>query len=330
MILGSHRFCCIDDMGFSTRHQRHYTGRNSKPRINQSNLINQNIFSAKDVSTGQKQHVSKIDEIIWPNQHQVPAVFIFDFISNISGEAKQTRRKLFPAMRSKQDANHFRRSEASKMQIISGEAKQARRTCFPAKRRKRDASYFRRSKASETHINYDDAKQARRKIFPAKRSKLGVNHFRQSEASETHIISGEAKHARRKSFPAKRSKRDASYFRRSKASETHINYDDAKQARRKYFRRSEASETQIISGDVKQARRTQIISGEAKQARRKSFLVKQNKQDANYFNWFPQVGGLARPTDFHLVQTSGLVLLQYRPCRDACCRQAYEKHPLFF
>jgi hypothetical protein len=25
-----------------------------------------------------------------------------------------------------------------------------------------------------------------------------------------------------------------------------------------------------------------------------------------------------------------LVLLQYRPCRDACCRQAYEKHPLFF
>ena len=175
MILGSHRFCCIDDMGFSTRHQRHYTGWNSKQRINQSNLINQNIFSAKDVSTGQKQHVSKIDEIIWPNQHQVPAVFIFDFISNISGEAKQTRRKLFPAMRSKQDANHFRRSEASKTQtisdeasetqIISGEAKQARRTCFPAKRRKRDASYFRRSKASETHINYDDAKQARRRYF---------------------------------------------------------------------------------------------------------------------------------------------------------------------
>ena len=130
MILGSHRFCCIDDMGFSTRHQRHYTGWNSKPRINQSNLINQNIFSAKDVSTGQKQHVSKIDEIIWPNQHQVPAVFIFDFISNISGEAKQTRRKLFPAMRSKQDANHFRRSEASETQIISGEAKQARRKLF--------------------------------------------------------------------------------------------------------------------------------------------------------------------------------------------------------
>ena len=165
MILGSHRFCCIDDMGFSTRHQRHYTGWNSKQRINQSNLINQNIFSAKDVSTGQKQHVSKIDEIIWPNQHQVPAVFIFDFISNISGEAKQTRRKLFPAMRSKQDANHFRQSEASKMQIISGEAKQARRTCFPAKRRKRDASYFRRSKASETQIISGEAKQARRKLF---------------------------------------------------------------------------------------------------------------------------------------------------------------------
>ena len=233
MILGSHRFCCIDDMGFSTRHQRHYTGWNSKPRINQSNLINQNIFSAKDVSTGQKQHVSKIDEIIWPNQHQVPAVFIFDFISNISGEAKQTRRKLFPAMRSKQDANHFRQSEASKMQIISGEAKQARRTCFPAKRRKRDASYFRRSKASETHINYDDAKQARRK------------YFRRSEASETQIISGDVKQARRtqiisgeakqarrklfltkrarrKSFPAKRSKRDANHFWRSKTSKTQI------------------------------------------------------------------------------------------------------------
>ncbi len=67
-------------LGFSTRHQKRYTGCNSKPRINKSNLINQNIFSTKDVSTGQKQHVSKIDEVIWPNQHQVPAVFIFDFI----------------------------------------------------------------------------------------------------------------------------------------------------------------------------------------------------------------------------------------------------------
>jgi hypothetical protein len=41
-------------------------------------------FSAKDVSTdvstGQTQHVSRIDEVVWPNQHRVPAVFISDFI----------------------------------------------------------------------------------------------------------------------------------------------------------------------------------------------------------------------------------------------------------
>ena len=60
---------------------------------------------------------------------------------------------------------YFRRSEANETQIISGDAKQARRKSFPAKRSKQDASYFRQSKASETHINYDDARQARRRYF---------------------------------------------------------------------------------------------------------------------------------------------------------------------
>ena len=83
--------------------------------------------------------------------------------------------QIFPAKRSKRDANYFRRCEASKTQIISGEAKQARRKLFLTKR-------------------------ARRKSFPAKRSKRDANHFWRSKTSKTQIISTdflklEAQHA---------------------------------------------------------------------------------------------------------------------------------------
>jgi hypothetical protein len=46
--------------------------------------------------------------------------------------------------------NSFRRSEASETQVISCKATQARRKSFPVKRSKRDAHHFRRREASET------------------------------------------------------------------------------------------------------------------------------------------------------------------------------------
>ena len=98
--------------------------------------------------------------------------------------------QIFPAKRSKRDANYFRRCEASKTQIITGEAKQARCKLFPAKRSKRDAHVFRQSEESETQVISGEAKQARRISITTMQSKRDAN------------ISGEAKQARRKLFPA--------------------------------------------------------------------------------------------------------------------------------
>jgi hypothetical protein len=150
-------------------------------------------------------------------------------------ETQHARRNSFPAKRREQDVDYFRRSEASKTQIIFGEAKQARRKLFPAKRLKRDANHFRRNQASKTQIISGDAKQARRKSFPVTQNKRDANYFWRSEDSETQIIFGEAQHARRNSFPAKRSEPDVDYFRRSEASKTQIIFGEAKQARRKLF-----------------------------------------------------------------------------------------------